>query len=161
MLERDYHIFFFIVWIYQNSFWWLVFQDKRVGCSHRHRFSCSWFVCVFQAPGYGDVRLSVHSIPDVIELEKTFELACKVINCWWDHLTTVCITEFVSNKLTCCTGLMLGQCWLALIQCWPIVISEYCLFVGSVTSSMLEAMALTNTYYRRSYFIVGIFRCYR
>lgn len=35
-----------------------------------------------QAPAYGDLRLTVHTVPDAVQLEKTFPLTCKVVNCW-------------------------------------------------------------------------------
>lgn len=34
-----------------------------------------------QAPGYGDVRLSLETIPDTVNLEEPFDITCKVTNC--------------------------------------------------------------------------------
>lgn len=36
---------------------------------------------VFQAPGYGDVRLSLETIPDTVSLEEPFDITCKITNC--------------------------------------------------------------------------------
>ncbi|XP_053156781.1 trafficking protein particle complex subunit 13 isoform X2 [Hemicordylus capensis] len=33
------------------------------------------------APGYGDVRLSLETIPDTVNLEEPFEITCKITNC--------------------------------------------------------------------------------
>ncbi|XP_015192808.1 trafficking protein particle complex subunit 13 isoform X2 [Lepisosteus oculatus] len=33
------------------------------------------------APGYGDVRLSLESIPDTVNLEEPFNITCKITNC--------------------------------------------------------------------------------
>ncbi|XP_063310144.1 trafficking protein particle complex subunit 13 isoform X4 [Pelobates fuscus] len=33
------------------------------------------------APGYGDVRLSIETIPDTVNLEEPFEIMCKITNC--------------------------------------------------------------------------------
>ncbi|KAJ0057178.1 hypothetical protein NL108_002111, partial [Boleophthalmus pectinirostris] len=33
------------------------------------------------APGYGDIRLSMEMIPDTVNLEKPFDIICKVTNC--------------------------------------------------------------------------------
>lgn len=35
----------------------------------------------FQAPGYGDVRLSLETIPDTVNLEEPFDITCKITNC--------------------------------------------------------------------------------
>ena len=34
-----------------------------------------------QAPDFGDIRLTVDAIPEVVAMEKTFVLTCKVTNC--------------------------------------------------------------------------------
>lgn len=39
------------------------------------------FVCVLQAPGYGDIRLSLEVIPDTVNLEEPFDIICKITNC--------------------------------------------------------------------------------
>ena len=36
---------------------------------------------VFQAPGYGDIRLSLEMIPDTVNLEEPFDIICKITNC--------------------------------------------------------------------------------
>ncbi|XP_018100654.1 trafficking protein particle complex subunit 13 isoform X3 [Xenopus laevis] len=33
------------------------------------------------APGYGDVRLSIETIPDTVRLEEPFDITCKITNC--------------------------------------------------------------------------------
>ncbi|CAG5134188.1 unnamed protein product, partial [Candidula unifasciata] len=33
------------------------------------------------APGYGDIRLTVESVPDTVALESSFDLVCKITNC--------------------------------------------------------------------------------
>ncbi|XP_041356918.1 trafficking protein particle complex subunit 13-like isoform X1 [Gigantopelta aegis] len=33
------------------------------------------------APGYGDIRLTVESVPDTVSLETTFNLTCRITNC--------------------------------------------------------------------------------
>lgn len=44
------------------------------------------FICVLssgilQAPGYGDIRLSLEMIPDTVNLEEPFDIICKITNC--------------------------------------------------------------------------------
>lgn len=36
---------------------------------------------VLQAPGYGDIRLSLEMIPDTVNLEEPFDIICKITNC--------------------------------------------------------------------------------
>lgn len=36
---------------------------------------------VLQAPGYGDIRLSLETIPDTVNLEEPFDIICKITNC--------------------------------------------------------------------------------
>jgi len=36
----------------------------------------------FQAPGYGDIRVTVEKVPDTVLLENTFEVVCRITNCW-------------------------------------------------------------------------------
>lgn len=38
---------------------------------------------VLQAPGYGDIRLSLEMIPDTVNLEEPFDIVCKITNCRW------------------------------------------------------------------------------
>lgn len=43
-----------------------------------------WEICILvlpQAPGYGDVRLSLETIPDTVNLEEPFDITCKITNC--------------------------------------------------------------------------------
>lgn len=40
--------------------------------------------CVPQAPGYGDIRLSLEMIPDTVNLEEPFDIICKIANCRWN-----------------------------------------------------------------------------
>lgn len=44
-----------------------------------------WRLCPFvlQAPGYGDIRLSLEMIPDTVNLEEPFDIICKITNCRW------------------------------------------------------------------------------
>lgn len=37
---------------------------------------------LLQAPGFGDIRLMVESLPDAVPLETKFNVTFKVINCW-------------------------------------------------------------------------------
>lgn len=37
-----------------------------------------------QAPGYGDIRLSLEMIPDTVNLEEPFDIICKITNCRYD-----------------------------------------------------------------------------
>ena len=39
------------------------------------------FFCAPQAPGYGDIRLSLEMIPDTVNLEEPFDIICKITNC--------------------------------------------------------------------------------
>lgn len=55
-------------------------------------FGLSTFIKVFyfpscrrQAPGYGDVRLSLEMIPDTVNLEEPFDITCKITNCRYSH----------------------------------------------------------------------------
>lgn len=36
---------------------------------------------ILQAPGYGDIRLSLEMIPDTVNLEEPFDIICKITNC--------------------------------------------------------------------------------
>lgn len=36
---------------------------------------------VLKAPGYGDIRLSMETIPDTVNLEEPFDIICKITNC--------------------------------------------------------------------------------
>ena len=40
-------------------------------------------LCVvsLQAPGYGDVRLSLEYIQDTVNIEEPFDITCKITNC--------------------------------------------------------------------------------
>ena len=40
------------------------------------------FTVCGQAPGYGDIRLTVESVPDTVTLETTFNVVCRITNCW-------------------------------------------------------------------------------
>ena len=42
----------------------------------------SYILALLQAPGYGDIRLTVTSMPDAIQVEKVFILQVTVTNCW-------------------------------------------------------------------------------
>eukprot|EP00057_Strongylocentrotus_purpuratus_P010819 XP_011665293.1 PREDICTED: trafficking protein particle complex subunit 13 [Strongylocentrotus purpuratus] len=41
----------------------------------------AWCVHWIQAPGYGDLKLSIAQIPDSVPLEKPFQLTCRVTSC--------------------------------------------------------------------------------
>lgn len=49
----------------------------------RRRLVCpvSAPVSLTQAPGYGDIRLSLEVIPDTVDLEEPFDIVCKITNC--------------------------------------------------------------------------------
>lgn len=52
-----------------------------------YRFSC-WLSPLSQtpqAPGYGDIRLSLEVIPDTVDLEEPFDIICKITNCRYDR----------------------------------------------------------------------------
>lgn len=44
-------------------------------------FSVSSAFFLTQAPGYGDIRLSLEVIPDTVNLEEPFDIICKITNC--------------------------------------------------------------------------------
>ncbi len=67
---------------------------------------CNWIYPVlglfFKAPGYGDIRLTMESLPEAVPLEKTFPVKVKVTNCWsvaWlEFLTLIQLSERCKNK---------------------------------------------------------------
>ena len=38
--------------------------------------------CVLQAPGYGDIRLTISQLPHSELIEKVFDVQMLVTNCW-------------------------------------------------------------------------------
>lgn len=66
----------------------------------RSWFQSEWF-CVSvgsltlpQAPGYGDIRLSLEVIPDTVNLEEPFQIVCKITNCRWAKAASPSIHPF-------------------------------------------------------------------
>lgn len=57
---------------------WFPSRPYIVLCYCALFYSC---LCVFQAPGYGDIRLSLEVIPDTVNLEEPFDIVCKITNC--------------------------------------------------------------------------------
>lgn len=51
--------------------------------SFMNTFNPVWSPYVLQAPGYGDIRLSLDMIPDTVNLEEPFDIICKITNCRW------------------------------------------------------------------------------
>jgi hypothetical protein len=43
------------------------------------------FDLLFQAPDYGDIRLSVQELPNIIHLEEAFTFTCRIINTWYAY----------------------------------------------------------------------------
>jgi len=38
--------------------------------------------CFIQAPGYGDIRVTVEKAPDSAPLEETIDVVLRITNCW-------------------------------------------------------------------------------
>lgn len=58
---------------------------------HTETFGCS--CCFLQAPGYGDVRLSLELVPDTVNIEEPFDITCKITNCRYRDCVCVCVCE--------------------------------------------------------------------
>ncbi|XP_063819260.1 trafficking protein particle complex subunit 13 isoform X2 [Pseudophryne corroboree] len=62
------------------------------------------------APGYGDVRLSLETIPDTVNLEEPFDITCKITNCserTMDLILEMCNTNAI--HWCCVSGRQLGK----------------------------------------------------
>lgn len=57
------------------------------------------------APGYGDIRLMVEELPNVVEIEKPFTITCRVINCCERKIDLI-----LTLDRKCCPGL----CWVGI-----------------------------------------------
>ena len=40
------------------------------------------FLFVLQAPGYGDIKVTVEKVADTVPLETNFDICLKITNCW-------------------------------------------------------------------------------
>ncbi|KAF4803069.1 Trafficking protein particle complex subunit 13 [Turdus rufiventris] len=70
----------------------------------------SWLV-VTKAPGYGDVRLSLETIPDTVNLEEPFDITCKITNCSSERTMDLVLEMCNTNSIHWCgvSGRQLGK----------------------------------------------------
>ncbi|XP_078531284.1 trafficking protein particle complex subunit 13 isoform X2 [Lissotriton helveticus] len=63
------------------------------------------------APGYGDVRLSLETIPDTVNLEEPFEITCKITNCSSERTMDLILEMCNTNAIHWCgvSGRQLGK----------------------------------------------------
>ncbi|KAL8560725.1 hypothetical protein ACOMHN_046408 [Nucella lapillus] len=52
----------------------------RGGMGHKGHLQTSQLQSV--APGFGDIRVTVESVPDTVTMETTFLIVCRIVNCW-------------------------------------------------------------------------------
>ena len=86
------------------------------------RWSCTLF-CVCQVPGYGDVKVSVESVPQSVVIGTTFTVLLKVINCSWVTfaiLSYKSLVEFVIIFVMMCNMYW----WIGSLWCWPVNIID-------------------------------------
>ncbi|XP_056397478.1 trafficking protein particle complex subunit 13 isoform X4 [Hyla sarda] len=63
------------------------------------------------APGYGDVRLSLETIPDTVSLEEPFDITCKITNCSSERTMDLILEMCNTNSIHWCgvSGRELGK----------------------------------------------------
>uniref|UniRef100_A0A7M4FJS8 Trafficking protein particle complex subunit 13 n=1 Tax=Crocodylus porosus TaxID=8502 RepID=A0A7M4FJS8_CROPO len=63
------------------------------------------------APGYGDVRLSLETIPDTVNLEEPFDITCKITNCSSERTMDLILEMCNTNSIHWCgvSGRQLGK----------------------------------------------------
>uniref|UniRef100_A0A8C5LXL3 Trafficking protein particle complex subunit 13 n=1 Tax=Leptobrachium leishanense TaxID=445787 RepID=A0A8C5LXL3_9ANUR len=63
------------------------------------------------APGYGDVRLSIETIPDTVSLEEPFQITCKITNCSSERTMDLILEMCNTNAIHWCgvSGRQLGK----------------------------------------------------
>ncbi|XP_077318766.1 trafficking protein particle complex subunit 13 isoform X3 [Lithobates pipiens] len=63
------------------------------------------------APGYGDVRLSLETIPDTVSLEEPFDITCKITNCSSERTMDLGLEMCNTNSIHWCgvSGRQLGK----------------------------------------------------
>ncbi|RUS92093.1 hypothetical protein EGW08_000117 [Elysia chlorotica] len=102
------------------------------------------------APGYGDIRLTVESVPDTVALESTFELVCRITNCCERTMDLTLVLQNVtshSGLLWCgVSGRQLGK--LPHNESLDIPLSLISIVPGLQTISGLR---LTDNFLKRTY----------
>ncbi|CAL1529945.1 unnamed protein product [Lymnaea stagnalis] len=102
------------------------------------------------APGYGDIRLTVESVPDTVSLESTFDIVCRITNCCERtmDLTLVLQNDSPSSGLLWCgvSGRQLGK--LPQSESLDIPLSLISAIPGLQTISGLR---LTDNFLKRTY----------
>ncbi|KAM4051597.1 trafficking protein particle complex subunit 13 isoform 2-T2 [Anomaloglossus baeobatrachus] len=63
------------------------------------------------APGYGDVRLSLETIPDTVSLEEPFDITCKITNCSSERTMDLILEMCNTSSIHWCgvSGRQLGK----------------------------------------------------
>ncbi|XP_070599382.1 trafficking protein particle complex subunit 13 isoform X5 [Erythrolamprus reginae] len=63
------------------------------------------------APGYGDVRLSLETMPDTVSLEEPFNITCKITNCSSERTMDLVLEMCNTNSIHWCgvSGRQLGK----------------------------------------------------
>ncbi|KAM8793057.1 trafficking protein particle complex subunit 13 isoform 1-T1 [Eudromia elegans] len=63
------------------------------------------------APGYGDVRLSLETIPDTVNLEEPFDITCKITNCSSERTMDLVLEMCNTSSIHWCgvSGRQLGK----------------------------------------------------
>uniref|UniRef100_A0A8D1ERN0 Trafficking protein particle complex subunit 13 n=1 Tax=Sus scrofa TaxID=9823 RepID=A0A8D1ERN0_PIG len=99
------------------------------------------------APGYGDVRLSLETIPDTVNLEEPFHITCKITNCserTMDLVLEMCNT----NSIHWCgiSGRQLGKLHPSSSLCLALTLLSSVQGLQSVSG-----LRLTDTFLKRTY----------
>ncbi|XP_068609001.1 trafficking protein particle complex subunit 13 isoform X1 [Brachionichthys hirsutus] len=99
------------------------------------------------APGYGDIRLSLEVIPDTVNLEEPFDIACKITNCserTMDLLLEMCNTRSV--HWCGISGRQLGKLGPGAFLSLPLTL------LSSVQGlQSISGLRLTDTFLKRTY----------
>uniref|UniRef100_A0A2C9M5S2 Trafficking protein particle complex subunit 13 n=1 Tax=Biomphalaria glabrata TaxID=6526 RepID=A0A2C9M5S2_BIOGL len=102
------------------------------------------------APGYGDIRLTVESVPDTIALESTFDIVCRITNCCERTMDLTLVLQNItqSSGLLWCgvSGRQLGK--LPQNESLDITLSLIAVIPGLQTISGLR---LTDNFLKRTY----------
>lgn len=101
------------------------------------------------APGYGDIRLMVERIPNIVEVEKPFTMTCRVINCCERKMDLI-----LTLDRKCCVGL----CWVgisgrSLGKLEPDAFLDVELELVPILTGLqtISGVRLTDTFLKRTY----------
>ncbi|XP_037228539.1 trafficking protein particle complex subunit 13 [Falco rusticolus] len=100
------------------------------------------------APGYGDVRLSLETIPDTVNLEEPFNITCKITNCSSERTMDLVLEMCNTNSIHWCgvSGRQLGKLH-------PSSSLHLALTLLSLVQGLqsVSGLRLTDTFLKRTY----------